>query len=72
MATTVGEEKFGGSTYIKEYFAAKDPASPAAINASSTIMAPTETKGSIYQYLDRKLSYLHLVRTYQKCLVIVI
>jgi type IV secretion system protein VirD4 len=51
LATTVGEEKFGGSTYIKEYFAAKDPASAAAINASSTIMAPNETKGSILSVL---------------------
>ena len=47
LATTVGEDKFGGSTYIKEYFAAKDPSSAASINASSTIMAPSETKGSI-------------------------
>ena len=55
LATTVGEEKFGGSTYIKEYFAAKDPASPAAINASSTIMAPTETKGSILSVFKQKV-----------------
>lgn len=55
LATTVGEEKFGGSTYIKEYFAAKDPASAAAINASSTIMAPTETKGSILSVFKQKV-----------------
>jgi type IV secretion system protein VirD4 len=55
LATTVGEEKFGGSTYIKEYFAAKDPASPAAINASSTIMAPNETKGSILSVFKQKV-----------------
>lgn len=55
LATTVGEEKFGGSTYIKEYFAAKDPASPAAINASSTIMAPSETKGSILSVFKQKV-----------------
>jgi type IV secretory pathway TraG/TraD family ATPase VirD4 len=55
LATTVGEEKFGGSTYIKEYFNAKDPASPAAINASSTIMAPTETKGSILSVFKQKV-----------------
>ena len=29
-------------------------------------------KDLFYQYLDRKLSYLHLVKIYQKCLVIVI
>ncbi|MBR3049704.1 MAG: type IV secretory system conjugative DNA transfer family protein [Bacilli bacterium] len=55
LATTVGEEKFGGSTYIKEYFADKDPASAAAINASSTIMAPTDTKGSILSVFKQKV-----------------
>ncbi len=55
LATTVGEEKFGGSTYIKEYFAAKDPSSAAAINASSTIMAPTETKASILSVFKQKV-----------------
>jgi len=55
LATTVGEEKFGGSTYIKEYFNGKDPASAAAINASSTIMAPNETKGSILSVFKQKV-----------------
>lgn len=55
LATTVGEEKFGGSTYIKEYFGAKDPGSPASINASSTIMAPSETKGSILSVFKQKV-----------------
>ena len=55
LATTVGEEKFGGSTYIKEYFSAKDPSSAASINASSTIMAPTETKGSILSVFKQKV-----------------
>ena len=55
LVTTVGEEKFGGSTYIKEYFDAKDPASAAAINASGTISAPTETKGSILSVFRQKI-----------------
>lgn len=55
LATTVGEDKFGGSTYIKEYFAAKDPTSAASINASSTIMAPNETKGSILSVFKQKV-----------------
>ena len=55
LATTVGEEKFGGSTYIKEYFNAKDPNSAASINASSTIMAPSETKGSILSVFKQKV-----------------
>ena len=55
VMTTVGEEKFGGSTYIKEYFNAKDPGSASAINASSTIMAPSETKGSILSVFKQKV-----------------
>lgn len=55
LATTVGEEKFGGSTYIKEYFGDKDPKSAAAIDASSTIMAPDETKDSILAVFKQKI-----------------
>ena len=55
LATTVGEEKFGGSTYIKEYFAIKDPNIAASINSSSTIMAPSETKGSILSVFKQKV-----------------
>ena len=55
LMTTVGEEKFGGSTYIKEYFQEKDPSSPAAINASATISAPSETKGSILSVFRQKI-----------------
>ncbi len=55
LVTTVGEEKFGGSTYIQEYFNAKDPASAAAVNASSTILAPSETKGSILSVFKQKV-----------------
>lgn len=55
LMSTVGEEKFGGSTYIKEYFNGKDPAGAAAINAASTIMAPSETKGSILAVFKQKV-----------------
>ena len=55
LMTTVGEEKFGGSTYIKEYFNMKDPASAAYTNASGTIMAPSETKGSIISVFKQKI-----------------
>ncbi len=55
LMTTVGEEKFGGSTYVKEYFNGKDPSSAAAINASSTIMAPSDTKGSILAVFKQKI-----------------
>lgn len=55
VMTTVGEEKFGGSTYIKEYFNAKDPAGAAYTNASGTIMAPNDTKGSIIAVFKQKI-----------------
>ena len=55
LMSTSGEEKFGGSTYIKEYFNAKDPTSAAYINASSTINAPNETKGSILSVFKQKI-----------------
>ena len=55
LMTTVGEEKCGGSTYAKEYFSFKDPASAAYVNASGTIMAPSDTKGSIIAVFKQKI-----------------
>ena len=55
LMTTVGEEKFMATTYIKDYFSYKDPASPAYVNASSTLMAPNETKGSILSVFKQKI-----------------
>ncbi len=55
MTATVGEDKFGGSTYIKEYFNMKDPASAAYVNASGTVMAPSETKGGIISVFKQKV-----------------
>ena len=40
---------------IHQYFDAKDPASAASINASSTISAPSETKGSILSVFRQKI-----------------
>ena len=55
LMTTVGEDKLMASTYIKEYFNFKDPASPAYVNASSTIMAPSDTKNSILSVFKQKI-----------------
>ena len=55
LMTTVGEEKFMATTFIKDYFSYKDPASPAYVNASSTLMAPNETKGSILSVFKQKI-----------------
>ena len=55
LATSVGEDKFGGSTYIKEYFQSKDPTSAAYIKATSTVMAANETKQSILSVFRQKI-----------------
>ena len=55
LMTTVGEEKIGNTKYVNEYFSYKDPASPAYVNASSTIMAPNETRGSILSVFKQKI-----------------
>ena len=55
LMTTVGEDKLMASTYIKEYFSFKDPASPAYVNVSSTIMAPSDTKNSILSVFKQKI-----------------
>ena len=56
LISTVGEEKLGNTTYIKEYFGYKDPASPTYINVASTIMAPSDTKSSILSVFKQKIS----------------
>ncbi len=53
--TTVGEEKFMGSNYIKEYFSLKGEQSPAYIFASNTINSPAETKGGILSVFRQKI-----------------
>ena len=56
LFTTVGEEKCGpNSTYSNEYFKTKEPTSPAYISASSTISAPSDTKGSILSVFKQKI-----------------
>ncbi len=55
LMMTVGDQKLGASTYLKEYFNMKDPASPAAINALGTINAPQDTKNSIDSVLKQKI-----------------
>lgn len=55
LMTTIGEEKIGNTTYMKEYFSDKDKSSPAYVNVASTIMAPSETKGSILSVFKQKI-----------------
>ena len=55
LMSTVGEDKIGGTTYIKEYFSDKDQASGAYVNVASTLMAPSDTKGSILSVFKQKI-----------------
>lgn len=47
--------RFGASDYITEYFRTKNPASKAYISASTTFLAPKDTKGSILSVARQKL-----------------
>lgn len=55
LMTTVGEEKIGGTTYMKEYFSDKDQSSAAYVNVVSTLLAPSDTKGSILSVFKQKI-----------------
>ena len=53
--STVGEERYATSNYIKEYFQIKGESSSPYIFASNTINAPTETKGGILSTFRQKI-----------------
>lgn len=55
LMSTIGEEKIANTTYIKDYFSYKNPAGTAYTKASSTLMAPSETKGSILSVFKQKI-----------------
>lgn len=55
LMTTVGEEKLRNKPYMNHYFDFKDKASPAYVNVSSTLLAPSETKGSILSVFKQKI-----------------
>lgn len=53
--SSVGEERFAASTYIKEYFNLKGQDSSAYIFASGTINAPKDTAGGITSTFRQKI-----------------
>ena len=55
LMSTVGEERFRSSNYLKEYFSEKDPSSPMYVNVASALLAPSETKGSILSVFKQKI-----------------
>ncbi len=53
--SSMGEERYATSTYVKEYFNLKGPESSPYIFASNTINAPNETKGGILSTFRQKI-----------------
>ena len=55
VMSTVGEERYAMSNYIKEYFGMKGEKSNAYMFASSTINAPSDTKGGLLATFRQKI-----------------
>ncbi|MBO5095450.1 MAG: type IV secretory system conjugative DNA transfer family protein [Bacilli bacterium] len=55
LMSTVGEERYATSNYIKEYFHLKGEDSSPYIFASNTINAPNDTKGGILSTFRQKI-----------------
>lgn len=53
--STVGEDKFATSNFIKEYFTLKGEDSNAYVFASNTINSPADTKGGILSVFRQKI-----------------
>ncbi len=68
LMMTTGEDRYGASNYLKEYFNAKDPASPACVNALGTVNAPNETKGGIVSVLKQKVKTLAVTKNLSEML----
>ena len=55
LMSTVGEERYATSNFIKEYFNLKGPDSNAYMFASTTINAPNDTKGGLLSTFRQKI-----------------
>ena len=63
-----GEERFGASTFMKEYFKMQDPTSPVAINLAGTVTTADETKAGIMTVLQQKVKTLAVTRNLSEML----
>ncbi len=63
-----GEERFGASTYMKEYYKMQDPTSPVAINLAGTVTTADETKAGIMTVLQQKVKTLAVTRNLSEML----
>ena len=63
-----GEERFGASTFMKEYYKMQDPTSPVAINLAGTVTTADETKAGIMTVLQQKVKTLAVTRNLSEML----
>lgn len=63
-----GEERYGASTYMKEYFKMQDPTGPIAINLAGTVTTADETKAGIMTVLQQKVKTLAVTRNLSEML----
>ena len=63
-----GEERFGASTYMKEYYKMQDPTSSVAINLAGTVTTADETKAGIMTVLQQKVKTLAVTRNLSEML----
>lgn len=68
LMMTQGEDRCPPSTYLKEYFNAKDPSSPACVNALGTVNAPNDTKGGVVAVLKQKVKTLAVTKNLSEML----
>ena len=63
-----GEERYGASTYMKEYFKLQNPTSPVAINLAGTVTTADETKAGIMTVLQQKVKTLAVTKNLSEML----
>ena len=63
-----GEERYGASNFMKEYYNLKDPSSPVAINLAGTVMTANDTKQGIVSVLQQKVKTLAITRNLSEML----
>ena len=68
LMMTQGEDRYGPTTYLKEYFNSKDPSSPACVNALGTVNAPNDTKGGVVAVLKQKVKTLAVTKNLSEML----
>ena len=61
-----GTEKFGGSTYLKEFFLTKDSDNYGRQAAMSVLQAPTETCSSILSVFNQKIKSINVKNAFIK------